>query len=102
MLMVNKMLIIGYLHVRLYLCVAKSNLPTYAIVELLIRLADINPFIGDYKGHVAYEDGVIVKTTGGTIAFTESIIVRQFHDPELISDDDLKWVAAQFNIAKQA
>ena len=59
------------------------NLPTYAIVELLIRLEPHNTAIGGYKNHSFYNDGVMVKTTGGIIHFPEKLIMQQFHDPEV-------------------
>ncbi len=74
----------------------KNTLPTYAIVELLIRLGQIDPIIGDYKGHVVYDDGVIVKTTGGAITFSKAIIRQQFEAPELITDMELQVVAKLF------
>ena len=74
----------------------KYNLPTYAIVELLIRLAKYNASIGDYKNHSVYNSGVIVKTSGGTIDFTKSLISKQFEHPELITDADLAKVASIF------
>ncbi len=79
----------------------KNTLPTYAIVELLIRLSHINPLIGDYKGHAFNEDGVIVKTKHGSIAFSKSLIKQQFDNPEMISDDELTIIASTFNSLKQ-
>jgi len=75
----------------------KSNLPTYAIVELLIRLAPYNPSIGDYKNHSNYDNGVMVKTTGGAICFPDSLIIQQFREPELVSEMILRETASSFN-----
>ena len=75
----------------------RSNLPTYAIVELLIRLAHINPFIGDYKDHLIYDDGFVVKTNRGTITFSKDIIMQQFHDPDQITDNHLVALAGGFS-----
>ena len=74
----------------------KSNLPTYAIVELLIRLEKYDSTIGDYKDHAIYDDEVIVKTSGGTIRFPEHLVLRQFESPELISDAELQKTAMWF------
>jgi hypothetical protein len=74
----------------------KSNLPTYAIVELLMRLTPHNDLIGDYKNHSIYDDGVMVKTTGGTIRFSEALIMQQFQDPELVTDQVLTEIASSF------
>lgn len=78
----------------------KDTLPTYAIVELLIRLTHFNPLIGDYKGHVIYADGVIVKTTHGSITFTKALIRQQFDDPQGITEVDLINVTSLFRPAK--
>ena len=47
---------------------AKHHLPTYVIVELLIRLSQHNYLIGDYKYHSVFGTGVMVKTSGGSIS----------------------------------
>jgi len=79
------------------LIVPKRNLPTYVIVELLIRLAEHNSLIGDYKNHSFYDTGVMVKTTNGFIRFPETLIMQQFHSPELITNNDLIEIATVFN-----
>jgi hypothetical protein len=81
--------------------VTKNTLPTYAIVELLIRLSHINPLIGDYKGHIVYDDGVIVKTTGGTITFPKKLVVLQFESPETIAENTLHLAANGFTSNKK-
>jgi hypothetical protein len=74
----------------------ENNLPTYAIVELLIRLANYNSAIGDYKNHMVYTTGIMVKTSGGTIQFSQSLITQQFEAPALITDDELAQAALLF------
>ena len=63
-----------------------NNLPTYAIVELLMRLAQHNEVIGDYKDHRINHTEVLVKTTGGAIRFPQTLIMQQFENPDLIHD----------------
>ena len=77
----------------------KHHLPTYAIVELLIRLSQHNYLIGDYKNHSAFDTGVMVKTSGGSISFPTHIVLRQFEDPTTISDDELSQMALRFRKA---
>lgn len=77
----------------------KNNLPTYAIVELLIRLENHDPAIGDYKNHTVYDNGVKVKTTRGSITFPESLVLQQFETPEMITDDQLADIALLFRSA---
>jgi len=74
----------------------KHNLPTYAIVELLMRLAEHNNSIGDYKNHSVYSEGVMVKTSGGTIRFPETLIMLQFEAPELVTAHALLETASSF------
>ncbi|EHQ27805.1 hypothetical protein [Mucilaginibacter paludis] len=74
----------------------KNTLPTYAIVELLIRLSQYDPLIGDYKGHAVNHHDVIVKTTQGSIAFSLELIKRQFEAPESITDETFIGLAKLF------
>ena len=78
----------------------KNNLPTYAIVELLIRLMPHNHGIGNYKDHSIYDEGVIVKTSGGIIHFPMGLVMQQFENPELVSDNALLKVASSFKPAR--
>jgi len=75
---------------------SKDTLPTYAIVELLIRLEEFNTLIGDYKDHIPHEYGVMVKTTNGHINFSRELITRQFNNPTIITRPELIAVAASF------
>ena len=77
----------------------ENNLPTYAIVELLIRLEQHDPAIGDYKNHSVYDNGILVKTTGGSIRFPQSLVIQQFETPESISENDLMRAAELFRSA---
>lgn len=74
----------------------KSNLPTYAIVELLIRLEKHNPSIGGYKNHTELDQGVIVKTSGGSIEFRKELVEQQFQNPELITEKELEKTSLLF------
>ena len=76
---------------------SKNNLPTYAIVELLIRLEKHNPSIGDYKNHTEFDNGVMVKTSGGSIEFARDLVVQQFDNPEQITETELARAAKAFN-----
>jgi hypothetical protein len=78
---------------------SKDDLPTYAIVEILIRLSEYNPQIGNYKDHLVHDNGVMVKTSNGHINFPHNLVIQQFNAPELITEDDLKSVTSQFKKA---
>ena len=74
---------------------SKNDLPTYAIVELLIRLSSFNPTIGNYKDHHLNNEDVIVKTAYGPVTLPQEMIMRQFNAPEAITEHELKAVALQ-------
>jgi hypothetical protein len=73
-----------------------NNLPTYAIVELLMRLSSHNDGIGNYKDHHINNAEALVKTTGGVICFPQTLIMQQFEDPELINDHHLLQTISSF------
>ncbi len=79
---------------------SKHNLPTYAIVELLMRLMPHDNAIGNYKDHSIYDEGVIVKTSGGIIHFPQGLVMQQFESPELVTDNALLKVASTFKPAR--
>ena len=74
----------------------KHSLPTYAIVELLIRLSQYNHLIGNYKNHSVFDTGAMVKTSAGSIRFPLSIIQRQFENPGSINESELANLALLF------
>lgn len=73
-----------------------SPLPLYVIIELLIRIAEYNPEVGQYKDHTRRRDGYLIKTTGGTILFTNDLIQMQFTNPDSISRDQLVQLGNSF------
>ena len=75
---------------------SQNTLPLYAIVELLMRLAGIDPQIGNYKNHSERGDNVLVKTTNGTIQLSKALVLSQFHKPEDIQKRDLESLASRF------
>jgi hypothetical protein len=77
----------------------RNHLPTYVIVELLIRLSQHNYLIGDYKYHSVFDTGVMVKTSGGSISFPTQIVLQQFESPTTISDEELSQIALRFRKA---
>jgi hypothetical protein len=77
----------------------KDNISAYVIVELLIRLANHEPQIGNYKTHAVHEDGVLVKTSTGVIQFNLDLIKKQFECPEKITVNELSGVASSFKSA---
>jgi len=72
----------------------KQNIPTYAIVELLMRLSRYNSLVGDYKGHSIHSEGVMVKTSGGTVSFPSALIMQQLETPQSITEAELLEIAS--------
>lgn len=68
----------------------KNNIPVYAIVELLILLAEQDQSIGNYKGHTMRLNNVLVKTSTGNLTIPQSLIMKQFAEPEKVSSKDLE------------
>lgn len=75
---------------------SSSSLPLYAVIELLIRVSEYNPSIGDYKDHARHTQGYVIKTTNGTILFSKQIIETQFKHPEDITKPMLQQLASSF------
>lgn len=74
-----------------------SSLPLYAIIELIIRISEFNAAVGEYKDHAKQTNGYMVKTTRGTIVFSNEIISKQFLSPESIDKVTLVELAKSFN-----
>ncbi|TWR25159.1 hypothetical protein FPZ43_16945 [Mucilaginibacter pallidiroseus] len=72
------------------------DLPIYAIVELLLRIATERKDVGDYKNHHFDDNGVTVTTTFGRIIFSTELIARQFLVPEQVSYIEIKEAQATF------
>jgi len=69
------------------------SVPIYAIVELLIRMEEYNPEIGNYKDHMIVEKNVRVTTSTGHVTLPLSLVMNQFHSPEAIDETSLKLIA---------
>lgn len=65
------------------------QIPVYVIYELLIRLQELSPIIGDYLQNKTTKDGILVQTSMGIISISEDILFRQFNDPSSISKLEL-------------
>ncbi len=65
------------------------QIATYVIYELLIRIKELNPDVGDFVSCRKTEHGVYVQTTAGHITIPESIYHKQFEEPTQISASEL-------------
>lgn len=65
------------------------QIATYVVYELLIRIKELNPDIGDFISCKKTDRGVYVQTTSGHITIPESLYHLQFEDPSKISNTEL-------------
>ncbi|GAA4214460.1 hypothetical protein GCM10022289_48090 [Pedobacter jeongneungensis] len=72
------------------------NFPLYIYYELLIRLSEIESEIGHYVSSTADQEICIIRTTNGTVKVPLNLVKRQFEDPNLISNEELKVLGKTF------
>jgi hypothetical protein len=61
----------------------------YIIYELLIRLQELKPDVGDYLSNKTTTDGIVVFTSTGKIVIPDTIILRQINTPASITTYEL-------------
>lgn len=72
------------------------NFPLYIYYELLIRLSEIEPEIGYYVSSSGDQEICIIRTTNGTVKMPLNVLKRQFEDPNLIGNEELKVLSLTF------
>jgi hypothetical protein len=75
------------------------QISVYVIYELLIRLQELNPAVGEYVSNKRSGDGILVRTSSGTIDIPESILSTQFNNPSLITQDEILSLLDRFKLA---
>jgi len=65
------------------------QIATYVIYELLIRMKELNPDIGDFISCKRTENGILVQTTSEPVLIPEQIYQQQFENPSSISTIEL-------------
>lgn len=74
----------------------KLEIPTYAIAELLIRMAAIQKGLGEYCDHQVWQNTVSVTTTNGKLDISKELIFKQVIAPDHILDFELAKSAFTF------
>lgn len=75
------------------------EIATYVIYELLIRLQELNPGVGEYVSSKKSASGVLLKTSTGTIDIPEDLLHRQFHQPALVSQAEMLSMLEHFKLS---
>lgn len=65
-------------------------IPIFVIYELLIRMQEVSPDIGEYQTHHFEDRKAIIQTTKRRYECSMDILYRQFFDPGLIDIDEIR------------
>ena len=74
------------------------NFPLYIYYEILIRLAEIGPNVGEYLSYKHDGDDYLIRTTTGELLVARAVLSKQFEDPNLLSIHELVQLAATFKV----
>jgi hypothetical protein len=72
------------------------NFPLYLYYEMLIRVSEFQPEVGDYQFVSITHEIASIKTTTGELKVATEILLKQFHDPDMISAAEIKQLARDF------
>ena len=72
------------------------NYPVFIFHELVLRFSDINRGIGRYISSTIDNGECLIKTTSGMIKITMGLLDKQYHQPEMISKEELQLLVAGF------
>jgi hypothetical protein len=74
------------------------NFPLYLYYEMLIRVSEFQPEVGDYQFVSVSNEIAAIKTTTSELKIANEILLKQFHDPDLISAAEIKQIARNFQL----
>lgn len=72
--------------------------PLYIYYEILIRLEEFVPNIGDYLSASEKENECLIKTTTGQLLVPKNFLIKQFEDPNLISKSEMAQLGQDFQL----
>ena len=70
--------------------------PLYLYYELLVRITEFRPDVGEYLSVFAADSYVLVNTSTGFVEIPTAILYRQFNDPDTISIHEIKQLSREF------
>jgi len=74
------------------------EISNYVIYELLIRLQELHPGVGEYISNKKNSYGVMLTTTTGSIQLPQDLLHQQFQHPSLISPLDILSLLENFKL----
>lgn len=75
------------------------QLAVYVIYELLIRVQELNPEVGEYISYKKINGGVSVRTTNGSIEMPDGLLQEQFNNPTSIRESQILALLDSFKLA---
>lgn len=72
------------------------NYPVFIFHELVLRFSEINREIGRYISSTIENGECLIKTTHGMIKITMGLLDKQYHQPKLISNEELQQLVSGF------
>ena len=66
------------------------QIASYVIYELLIRLQELDPMVGNYITNKKTDNGILLRTSTGHLAIPDDILLRQFTDATIISKHEIE------------
>ena len=72
------------------------QLSVYVFYELLIRLQELEPDIGEYSSYQKMGTMISLRTTTGTMVIPDELIAMQLNTPALITAVDLSALLKSF------
>lgn len=73
------------------------NFPHYIYYEILIRLIEFMPNVGDFISAKEQANESTINTTTGYLTISNDLLLKQFSDPNLINEDDIKFLIKHFH-----
>ncbi|RZK69077.1 MAG: hypothetical protein EOO92_22385 [Pedobacter sp.] len=74
------------------------QLAVYVFYELLIRLQELDPAVGEYSSFKKTDEGVTLNTTTGSMEVLEHLLSMQFNTPALITSAELLNILKTFRL----
>ena len=72
--------------------------PLFLYYELLVRLTEFRPDIGDFVSAFASDSHLVLTTGTGILEISSGLMYRQFNDPDTVSKAEIRKLAGDFQL----